>query len=91
MLDMTVSFCHLSTIQDYGCLLSHFCDTVLTDCAVRPEFSETLAIKAGRHPLCEKIHSTQFVPNDIYASMESRFQIITGKKSLCSCTQVQDW
>ncbi|KAF8468982.1 muts domain V-domain-containing protein [Kalaharituber pfeilii] len=33
---------------------------------------------AGRHPLREKIHKARFVPNDVYASVESRFQIITG-------------
>lgn len=45
---------------------------------VRPEFTNTLAIKAGRHPIREKIHSEAYVPNDVYASPQSRFQIITG-------------
>lgn len=62
MLDMIVSFCQLCTIQDY----------------VRPEFTNTLGIKSGRHPLREKFHKTRYVPNDVYASTESRFQIITG-------------
>ncbi|KAH8147392.1 uncharacterized protein LAJ45_08548 [Morchella importuna] len=62
MLDMIVSFAHLCTIQDY----------------VRPEFTDTLAIKAGRHPIREKVHKDKFVPNDVYASQQSRFQIITG-------------
>ncbi|PWW75164.1 hypothetical protein C7212DRAFT_297383 [Tuber magnatum] len=62
VLDMLLSFAQLCTIQDY----------------VRPEFADTLALKAGRHPIREKIHRDRFVPNDVYASQQSRFQIITG-------------
>ncbi|EER36889.1 DNA mismatch repair protein [Histoplasma capsulatum H143] len=62
MLDVLVAFAHLVTIQDY----------------VRPELTDTLAIKAGRHPIREKIHSDKYVPNDAYATQQSRFQIITG-------------
>ena len=62
MLDMLASFAQLVTTQDY----------------VRPELTDTLAIKAGRHPIREKIHSGKFVPNDAYAAQQSRFQIITG-------------
>lgn len=39
---------------------------------VRPEFADTLALKAGRHPIREKIHKDRFVPNDVYASQQSR-------------------
>jgi len=46
---------------------------------VRPELLDTLAIKAGRHALREKIQSNRFVPNDAYATLQSRFQIITGR------------
>lgn len=46
---------------------------------VKPELLEgTLAVKAGRHPICEKIHRDKFVPNDVYATRQHRFQIITG-------------
>src|SRR5262249_18746962 len=45
---------------------------------IRPEFTSTLAIKAGRHPIRERIHSSKFVPNDAYATTETRFQVITG-------------
>lgn len=45
---------------------------------VRPEFTDTLAIKGGRHPIREKIHADKFVPNDVYATQQSRLQIITG-------------
>jgi DNA mismatch repair protein MSH4 len=62
MLDMLASFAQVVTSLDY----------------VRPTISETLAIRAGRHPIREKIHSTKFIPNDVYATQQTRFQIITG-------------
>ncbi|GAA5880327.1 hypothetical protein JCM16303_003899 [Sporobolomyces ruberrimus] len=47
---------------------------------LRPELTETLAIKSGRNPLHEqfRISDGAFVPNDTYASLASSFQIITG-------------
>ncbi|KAI4283437.1 MAG: hypothetical protein L6R38_002159 [Xanthoria sp. 2 TBL-2021] len=62
LLDMIASFAQLVTVQDY----------------CRPELTDTLAIKSGRHPIREKIHTEKFVPNDAYATQQSRFQIITG-------------
>ena len=62
LLDVTASFGHLVTAQDY----------------CRPELTQTLAIKSGRHPIREKIHKEKYVPNDAYATRQSRFQIITG-------------
>jgi DNA mismatch repair protein MSH4 len=62
MLDMIASFAQLVTTQDY----------------VRPELTETLAIKAGRHPVKEKIQWEKYIPNDVYATHQSRLQIITG-------------
>lgn len=62
MLDILAAFAQLATSYDY----------------IRPELTETLAIKAGRHPIRERIHPTKFVPNDVYATPETRFQIITG-------------
>jgi len=62
LLDMLSSFAQLVTSQDY----------------VRPYITDTLAVRAGRHPVREKIHNTKFVPNDIYATQQTRFQIITG-------------
>lgn len=62
ILDMLAAFAQLVTTQDY----------------VRPELTDVLAIKGGRHPIKEKIHPTRFVPNDAYAAQQSRFQIITG-------------
>lgn len=79
-----VSFAHLCTVQDYG--LGHLAafrqfkmNTItmrghLTEhFIVRPEFTDTLAIKSGRHPIREKIHKDRFIPNDVYASQQSRF------------------
>ncbi|KAK5107362.1 hypothetical protein LTR62_001342 [Meristemomyces frigidus] len=62
LLDMLASFAQVVTSQDY----------------VRPAISETLAVRAGRHPIREKVHSTKYVPNDVYATQQTRFQIITG-------------
>ncbi|KKA16378.1 DNA mismatch repair protein [Rasamsonia emersonii CBS 393.64] len=61
-LDMLAAFAQLVTTQEY----------------VRPELTDVLAIKSGRHPIQEKIHRGKFVPNDTYAAQQSRFQIITG-------------
>lgn len=62
MLDMISSFAQLVTSQDY----------------VRPQLADTLAIKSARHPIREKIQHNKFVPNDVYATQQTRFQIITG-------------
>ncbi|KAI0102871.1 muts domain V [Nemania sp. FL0031] len=62
LLDMVTSFAQSATTRDY----------------IRPETSETLALKSARHPICERVNPEQFVPNDAYANEEHRFQIITG-------------
>ena len=62
LLDMMASFAQLVTTQNY----------------IRPELTDTLAIKSGRHPIREKIHPEKYVPNDAYATQQTRFQIITG-------------
>ena len=62
LLDMLTAFTHLATVQDY----------------VRPELIETLAVRDGRHAIREKIHREKFIPNDVYATQQTRFQIITG-------------
>ncbi|KAJ5280597.1 hypothetical protein N7478_005969 [Penicillium angulare] len=62
MLDMLSAFAQLTTKHDY----------------IRPELTNTLAIKSGRHPIREQIHTNKFIPNDAYATPQSRFQIITG-------------
>lgn len=62
LLDMLSSFAQIVTSQDY----------------VRPSITDTLAIRSARHPMREKLDKTRFIPNDIYATQQSRFQIITG-------------
>lgn len=62
MLDMIAAFAQLVTTQEYS----------------KPEIIPTLAIKAGRHPVREKIQHDEYVPNDVYADPSCRFQIITG-------------
>lgn len=62
MLDMLTAFAHVVSSQDY----------------IRPALSDTLAIRSGRHPIREKIHNTKYIPNDVYATQQTRFQIITG-------------
>ncbi len=50
---------------------------------VRPEFTGTLAIKSGRHPILETLHSVAtLVPNDVYCDDSSSFQLIQGPKSV---------
>jgi DNA mismatch repair protein MSH4 len=44
----------------------------------KPQLTDTLAIQQGRHPIKEKIIQTKFVPNDVYSTQQTRFQIITG-------------
>jgi DNA mismatch repair protein MSH4 len=51
---------------------------VTTQDYVRPEMTETFAIKAGRHPIRERIQREKYVANDVYATQQSRLQIITG-------------
>ncbi|KAH4123620.1 hypothetical protein HBI49_025660 [Parastagonospora nodorum] len=62
LLDMITSFAHLVTVNDY----------------TKPQLTDTLAIQQGRHPIKEKIMQTKFVPNDVYSTQQTRFQIITG-------------
>ncbi|XP_061859958.1 mutS protein homolog 4 [Colius striatus] len=62
MLDMLLSFAHACTLSDY----------------VRPEFTDTLAIKQGWHPILEKIAVEKPVSNNTYLTEGSNFIIITG-------------
>ncbi|KAM0791598.1 hypothetical protein ACM66B_006041 [Microbotryomycetes sp. NB124-2] len=58
---------------------------------VRPEWTDTLAIKAGRHPVQERFQhaDNDFVPNDTYANDASSFQIITGANMSGKTTHLQ--
>lgn len=62
MLDMLTAFAYSVSTQDY----------------VRPALGDTLAIRSGRHPIRERIHCSKYIPNDVYATQQTRFQIITG-------------
>ncbi|XP_078529538.1 mutS protein homolog 4 [Lissotriton helveticus] len=62
MLDMLLSFAHACTLSDY----------------VRPEFTDTLAIKKGWHPILEKISVEKPVSNNTYITEGSNFVIVTG-------------
>ncbi|KIP02571.1 hypothetical protein PHLGIDRAFT_26530 [Phlebiopsis gigantea 11061_1 CR5-6] len=49
---------------------------------LRPEFTGTLAIKSGRHPILEGVQSAgTLVPNDVYCCESSCFQIVQGKST----------
>ena len=61
-LDMIAAFAHLAITKDY----------------CKPEMTQTLAVKDGRHVIRETIHAEKYIPNDAYAAQQSRFQIITG-------------
>ncbi|KAI4879092.1 hypothetical protein NFI96_014431 [Prochilodus magdalenae] len=62
MLDMLLSLASACTVSDY----------------VRPEFTDTLAIKQGRHPLLERIAGKEPISNNSYVSEGNNFVIITG-------------
>ncbi|KAI0483324.1 muts domain V-domain-containing protein [Xylariaceae sp. FL0804] len=62
LLDMIASFAQSVTMRDY----------------VRPEMTDTLALKGARHPICERVKPESFVPNDVFASEQHRFQVLTG-------------
>ncbi|KAJ3230339.1 MutS protein msh4 [Chytriomyces hyalinus] len=65
LLDMLASFAHVADTNDF----------------VRPEFTETLAVKAGKHPIRDHFASNsgdKFVPNDVYCCDGANMQIISG-------------
>ncbi|KWU47134.1 hypothetical protein RHOSPDRAFT_31271 [Rhodotorula sp. JG-1b] len=64
LLDMVAAFADMANKNEY----------------VRPEWTDTLAIKQGRHPLHEQFRMSDgsFVPNDTYATDAASFQIING-------------
>ncbi|CRK39286.1 hypothetical protein BN1708_001559 [Verticillium longisporum] len=62
LLDMLASFAQIAIQRDY----------------VRPVISDTLGLKAARHPILDKNLDDEFVPNDVFSKEEYRFQIITG-------------
>ncbi|KAI1639504.1 muts domain V-domain-containing protein [Biscogniauxia mediterranea] len=59
-------------------MIASFGQSVTTREYIRPEISDTLALKGARHPICERVNPEKFVPNDVFANNQHRFQIITG-------------
>ncbi|KAI9053310.1 hypothetical protein LZ554_002273 [Drepanopeziza brunnea f. sp. 'monogermtubi'] len=66
VLDMITAFAHLATTADPQAEYT------------RPQIADAIAVGSGRHPIKERIHKDKFIANDIYASEQKRFQIITG-------------
>ncbi|KAI0013156.1 DNA mismatch repair protein-like protein MutS [Xylariaceae sp. FL0662B] len=62
LVDMIAAFGQSTTSREY----------------IRPEITGTLALKDARHPICERVNPERFVPNEVYANEQHRFQIITG-------------
>ncbi|CAL1543667.1 unnamed protein product, partial [Lymnaea stagnalis] len=62
MVDVVLAFAHAATLSSYVC----------------PEFTDTLAIKQGVHPILQKNSTELVVANDTYASEHSNFVVITG-------------
>ena len=71
-------------VRNYGSPLSNLHPTNRTltrRTPVRPEFTGTLAIKSGRHPVLEVVQPAgSLVANDVYCDGSSSFQIIQGPK-----------
>ncbi|KAH7884107.1 muts domain V-domain-containing protein [Phlebopus sp. FC_14] len=64
LVDLLWSFAHASIMRNY---------------VVRPEFTGTLAVKSGRHPILETVQAAgTLVANDIYCCDASHFQLIQG-------------
>ncbi|KAI1208023.1 DNA mismatch repair protein-like protein MutS [Annulohypoxylon truncatum] len=59
-------------------MIAAFGQSAMTRDYVRPEIGSALALKGARHPICERINPERFVPNDVFANEQHRFQIITG-------------
>jgi DNA mismatch repair protein MSH4 len=68
------------TVNDYSKWLRTFVHigTHTNSILAKPQLTDTLAIQQGRHPIKEKIMQTKYVPNDVYSTQQTRFQIITG-------------
>jgi hypothetical protein len=79
-----IAFSHVVwAVRNYGLRLPHV-SLIFHQLQgiVRPEFTGTLAVKSGRHPVLEGLHSAgTVVPNDVYCDDSSSFQMIYGPKS----------
>ncbi|KAL7793031.1 DNA mismatch repair protein [Trichoderma ceciliae] len=73
LVDMIASFGQITTTRDY----------------VRPEIEETLALKSAKHPILDKKMSSEYVPNDYYATERYRFHFVTGCNMSGKSTYIQ--
>lgn len=78
LLDMVRASPRLPLCMADICKIAAFAHLVTVNNYTRPQLTDTLGIEAGRHPIKEKIMQTKYVPNDVYATQQMRFQIITG-------------
>ncbi|PVF95072.1 hypothetical protein CPB86DRAFT_764679 [Serendipita vermifera] len=82
LLDMLWSFAKRSIYSSYSQFhIYHWAmySVYTTSSAARPEFTGTLAIKSGRHPVLESVRAAgSFVSNDVFANESACFQIIQG-------------
>jgi hypothetical protein len=76
-----------TTVHNYGEYRGVYTIGILpSPCIVRPEFTGTLAIKGGRHPVLEHLQAAgTYVPNDTYANDSSTFQMVYGPKYVIKC------
>lgn len=59
-------------------MISAFGEVVIRGNYTRPVFGDTIAIRAGRHPIKDQFQRLKFIPNDVLANRHHRFNIITG-------------
>jgi len=70
-------------------LLNIYVSLDVKEYTAQPQLTDTLGIEAGRHPIKEKIMQTKFIPNDVYATQQTRFQIITGSNMSGKSTYIR--
>lgn len=58
--------------------LSHFASS---GSYVRPNFGQSLNVRQGRHPLLERRHREETVPNDISLNSSKNFLLLMGRES----------
>jgi hypothetical protein len=67
-----------------------FFATVCPVACIRPEFSDTTAIKQGVNPLVQALNTRErFVPNDVYLHEGCSFVVITGP-NMVRCWHISD-
>ncbi|KAI9020836.1 muts domain V-domain-containing protein [Phycomyces nitens] len=77
-LNISIMYRLSESIASIDLLASFAKNCILRNHYIRPEFTNTFAIKSGRHPILDVIRKGQVVPNDTYISLSSSFQFITG-------------